>query len=94
MSDADLNMTVLRRLMKDQERVHTSLVNVARTIFKAGVKISYRVIDKDNCARDYFGKVVDVYPEGLEVMLTVENLTTTKKPRSIKLVQVIGYMQE
>ena len=86
----EMNMTVLRRLMKQREIASMSLLNVARTIFKPGVKVNYRVIDKDNCVRDYFGQVMDVIAEDTETFLMVENLTT-KRSRKIKLIQILGY---
>lgn len=86
----EMGMAVLRRLMKQREIVSTSLLNVARTMFKPGVKVNYRVIDKDNCIRDYFGTVLDVVVEDTEIFLLIEN-STTKRSRKIKLIQILGY---
>lgn len=88
-----MSMEVLRRAIRSRDMACASLANLARSIFKAGITVRYRVIGKGNEVQDLIGVVVDVYPDEYDVALVVEG-TKSKKQRKIRLDQVNGIIQE
>lgn len=83
-----LSLSVIRRLLAERKRANDNLHNVAESMFRPGVKVQYRVNE-----REYFGSVVAVCGIAGSTRLRVKNLHTLKE-REIQLADVTGIVKE
>jgi hypothetical protein len=88
MTAHDLTLTVLRRQMAARALVDQNIHNLARSIFKAGIKVQFRVN-----MRMYFGVVQEVIGVPGRTQVRVENMMTGKK-RDLQLADITGLVQE
>jgi len=84
----DLTLVVLRRQLDQRKLVDSNIHNLAKSIFKPGVKVQWRVN-----ARDYYGAVIEVIGMPGRTQVRVENVMTTKK-RDLQLSDITGLVQE
>ncbi|MBI5951883.1 MAG: hypothetical protein HY865_09515 [Chloroflexi bacterium] len=87
-TDSDLSLAVLRRQMAQLKMVNQNIHNLARSIFKEGVKVQYTVN-----AREYFGRVVEVIGEPGHTQVRVINIVTNRK-RDLLVADITGLVQE
>jgi hypothetical protein len=87
-TDIDLSLAVLRRQMAQLKMVNQNIHNLARSIFKEGVKVQYTV-----SAREYFGRVVEVHGEPGSTKVSVVNIFTNRK-RDLLVADITGLVQE
>ena len=90
MAISSMSAQVLRRALDARKLACSNLTNLARSTFKSGVKIMYRVMIRGG-ASDMIGEVVSVYPEGYDVMIEVKS--PNGKARKIRIDQIIGLME-
>lgn len=86
-----MNAEILRRALHARKLACSNLCNLARSMFKAGVMIKYRMNTRSG-VQDYVGEVSDVYPEVYDVMIDVKS--PNGRVRKIRLDQVLGLMED
>lgn len=89
-TDASLTIAALRRQMSERRRIDANIHNLARSIFKPGTKVIYRLR-----GRDYFGYVVEVNGEPGATCVVMENVNGVKsRQRKLNLADIVGFAQE
>jgi hypothetical protein len=88
--DPSLTIAALRRQLHQRKLVDANIHNLAKSIFKPGVKVQYRI-----GARDFFGSVIEVNGE-VGTTHVVENIGNSKarKHKVLSLADIIGFVQE
>jgi hypothetical protein len=88
--DPSMMITALRRQMDERRRIDTNIHNLAKSIFKVGVKVIYQLR-----GRDYFGYVVEVSGEPGATHVVLKNVNGVKsKQRKLNLADIVGFAQE
>jgi hypothetical protein len=87
-TDLGLSLAALRRQMAQLNMVNQNIHNLARSIFKEGVKVQYTVN-----AREYFGCVVEVSGSPGNTRVRVLNVVTNRK-RDLMVADITGLVQE
>ncbi len=87
-----LMLVALRRQLDQRKLVDANIHNLAKSIFKPGIKVQYRI-----GARDFLGVVVEVNGAPGMTHVVVENLNNNpkaKKRKVLNLADIIGFVQE
>lgn len=89
--DNTLSMSALRRQLQARRLVDQNIHNLAKSIFKPGVKVQYRI-----GVRDFFGIVIEVTGAIGATHVVVENLNNpkAKKRKVLGLTEITGLVQE
>jgi len=91
MNDPSLMLAALRRQLDQRKLVDANIHNLAKSIFKPGVNVIYRI-----GARDFLGVVVEVNGAPGMTHVVVENLNNpkAKKRKVLSLADIVGLVQE
>jgi len=90
-NDVTLTLAVLRRQLDQRKLVDANIHNLAKTIFKPGTNVKYRI-----GARDFFGCVIEVNGAVGTTHVVVENIGNPKarNRKILSLADIIGFVQE
>lgn len=84
----NISLGVLKRQLDQRKLVDANIHNLAKSIFRPGVRVQWRVN-----AREYYGEVIEVSGEPGETHVHVVNMAT-KKNRDLQLADITGLVQE
>jgi hypothetical protein len=89
--DPSLTIVALRRQLDQRKLIDANIHNLAKSIFKPGVKVQYRI-----GARDFFGSVIEVNGAIGTTHVVVENIGNPKarKHKVLGLTDIVGLVQE
>jgi hypothetical protein len=87
-NDVDLSLATLRRQMTARALVDRNIHNLARSIFKQGVKVQFEIN-----GREYFGRVEEVIGVPGRTQVRVTNIATKRK-RDLQVADITGILQE
>jgi hypothetical protein len=87
-TDIELSLATLRRQMAQLKMVNQNIHNLARSIFKEGVKVQFQFN-----GREYFGRVVEVIGAPGATQVRVVNVVTKRK-RDLRVADITGILQE
>lgn len=87
-SDLDLSLATLRRQQAQLRMVNQNIHNLARSIFKEGVKVQFQIN-----GREYFGRVVEVIGAPGATQVRLVNVATNRK-RDVRVEDITGLVRE